>query len=846
MKSKKLDLDFLFEIKRKLQHLDESSDLPLFDAEALSDADKPPDRGEQLDLALLLDDLRRPKTRPTQEQSDDPGPDDEAVDLSPDSQDESEIEFDINDIPPEIAGDNPELQNELKLLLESDSPTETGSPEEGPALGFDQPDEASLRLTEGFDSAESDVLLPEPPTGDSLEFPSDRGEAISEEHTPDDDPLSAHSVGEEAGSDFSHATEIASGIGDFDHRSESVKSPAPQPERDKKTAASNPFEEFAREYVQKKAGRGAGGKSSTPETDRKAKQEPATRIRQRLTQSISLGSLLENVSLLGLDLGSHALKYVHLKKTARGLKLLNCGSFPMPEMSVDDEDAQRKEKIATAIREHLQRRNFRNTAITSAVSGLEVVYKNIQLPGTARKELAKAVPWACRKDFPFPLDATVFEYLVTDGRSGQKQDKLDVFVVAAQKKLVSNHVEILRKASFVPSKVSTVPVALWNLLRATLKKDANKCYGIIDIGAHSSHLVFVNRGMLQFAREISTGGADFTEALTGVVFVDGNEITLDKKQAEQVKRRYGIPAADDGESRTEEGVPLQDIAGMLGPVLERLVGEIQRTVEFYKERFKIERLEKVFVTGGGALMPNLISALQEQLHLPFEVLNPFETISLKKFKDWANLLRLGPRFAVAAGLALDVRKELNLLPGPLKGSLRYRYLSKIYRYVAMILLLGMTLLSQSAARQFHKLQARFKRIQAEYKEAEPKRKQFLKLSRELQRLQKTKKALEETLDLDLSAANHLRAVSRVFPPNMALTSFKIVYRNRKVEGSDTYEVRQVVILEGVAFENNSMEGVNLAEFLLALERLDYFESVSLKSQQIRKDGHLQFTIECET
>jgi len=72
------------------------------------------------------------------------------------------------------------------------------------------------------------------------------------------------------------------------------------------------------------------------------------------------------------------------------------------------------------------------------------------------------------------------------------------------------------------------------------------------------------------------------------------------------------------------------------------------------------------------------------------------------------------------------------------------------------------------------------------------------------------------------------------------------YDTRKIEGSeDKYQTREILRITGVAFENNSMEGVNLAKFLLDLEKSDYFYAIDLKSQKIREDGGLEFSIEFE-
>ena len=159
----------------------------------------------------------------------------------------------------------------------------------------------------------------------------------------------------------------------------------------------------------------------------------------------------------------------------------------------------------------------------------------------------------------------------------------------------------------------------------------------------------------------------------------------------------------------------------------------------------------------------------------------------------------------------------------------------------------MALLSQNVSRQFEKIQQEFKRISIEYDAVKPRRERFLFLQRELKKLNVLRQSHVDKLDINLNAANHLRAFSQLVPRNIALTSFKVSYDTRKIEDSDNeYQTRELLLITGVAFENNSMEGVNLAKFLLDLEKSDYFYAIDLKSQKIREDGGLEFTIECET
>ena len=565
-----------------------------------------------------------------------------------------------------------------------------------------------------------------------------------------------------------------------------------------------------------------------------------------LQSSRSLSLAFENQRLLGLDLGASSVKYVHLKKITGGYKFLGLDKRSAEKPPLDASDEEKSVISAKNIRNCVNPKHLKNACITSAVSGLEVVFKNLQIPKLKKKEMDKAVPWACRKDFPFPIESTQFEYQIIENKKEKPANKVDVFVVAAQKKLITDFLNVLKVAGISLTKISTVPAALCTLYKERKDKTLNGCHIMLDVGSESSHIVFINQNQLQFAREISTAGNDFTEALTGDVFFSGDGRQLSFEQAERLKMVYGIPQSEEDSVTTPEGIPVQEIAEMTMPVVERLTSEIHRTIEFYKEKFVIDSISGIFLTGGGALLPNLPAVLEQELNINVQVLNPFDFISFRKLENLAKLRKIGPQYAVAIGLAIDRSKELNLLPATHKSSNALSYAKRIFKYVFLISILGMILLYQDVSREFGKLQEEFQRTNARFVASQPKRKKFLTLQKELQNLTSRQKAFYGKVHVDLSAANHLKAISHLVPPQIALTNLKIRFVRKPVDGKDQKEtVQQILTMAGVAFENNSMEGINLAKFMLDLEKSGYFYSIRLRSQKVRKDGSMTFTIECE-
>jgi type IV pilus assembly protein PilM len=562
-----------------------------------------------------------------------------------------------------------------------------------------------------------------------------------------------------------------------------------------------------------------------------------------LSANFSLGSLFENTRLLGLDIGASSMKYIVLKKGARGLKLVDCGTRPLPALPVEVSEEDKRKLIGHSLRRHFQIKSLKNTLITSAISGLEVFFQNIQVPKMARKELVRAVPWTCRKDFPFPMETTVFEYQVLNSKQKKDGSKFDIFVVAAQESVIGNHMEVLKHAQIVPGKISTLPVALFHLFKETVKSDHSKNYAVLDIGGKSSHFVFIKGGQLLFAREIATGGDDLTDALSGSIFVEGDEINVTKKQAEQLKRRYGVIDVDE-EMRTAEGVPVKEILVMMGPVIEKLTSEIRRTVDFVKEKLGVASLEKIYLTGGGAFLKNLPAKLMHELNTEVQILNPFDTISMSAGAKREELLRMGPRFATAVGLALDRKMALNLLPQKLKGAHTFQNFKRMFRYVFVILILMMVWLSQDVKFELRDIKGEFERINQEFNQVRPKRDKFLELQKTLNQIRARTELYNSQIEIRLDTAEHLKALSNLLPANITLTSLQLQYRDAQNEQKEAY-VQEMLILEGVAFQSNSMEGINLAKFLMALERSNYFYAVDLRYQKIRDDGNLAFTLECE-
>ena len=157
---------------------------------------------------------------------------------------------------------------------------------------------------------------------------------------------------------------------------------------------------------------------------------------------------------------------------------------------------------------------------------------------------------------------------------------------------------------------------------------------ILDFGSQSTDMAIMNNGDLIFSQSISVGSDSLTRAVA-------TDFSFEYTQAEEYKRSYGLdPAQLDGK-----------ILASLKPVMDSIVAEVRRGIEFYKTRTLMVPPSQYMLIGDGALLPGLVQFLSQELNSSVQLADPW--IGVKKSqKQAAVLAKGGPAYAVAVGLAL--------------------------------------------------------------------------------------------------------------------------------------------------------------------------------------------------
>ena len=340
--------------------------------------------------------------------------------------------------------------------------------------------------------------------------------------------------------------------------------------------------------------------------------------------------------IVGLDIGSSAVKAVELRPAGDGFRVVAFGTAPIPPDSIVDGAIIDGVSVAEAIRRVFENPAFRTKEVAASLSGHAVIVKKISLPIMTEQEVAESIYWEAEQYIPFDIQDVNLDYqILTPGAMEEARSAMDVLLVAAKKDKIADYTGVIAQAGRVPIIVDVDAFALQNVYEVNYRPSAEAVVALLNAGASAVNINIVGGDQSLFTRDISLGGNAYTEAVQ-------KEFNLPFEAAERLKR--GEPV---------DGVAFEDVRSVLQAMNENVLLEIQKTFDFFKATTAAERIDRILVSGGASRVDRFRSMLEERFDTPVEAFDPFRTIDFDPAAlGVENRDEVVPTAAVAVGLAL--------------------------------------------------------------------------------------------------------------------------------------------------------------------------------------------------
>ena len=517
-----------------------------------------------------------------------------------------------------------------------------------------------------------------------------------------------------------------------------------------------------------------------------------------------------------MDIGSSAVKVVE----ARGGRVVAAGIREVG-LRLREGMSPRDATIAT-IRDLLAETGISARKAVGIVQGPSTALLRLVVPRMPANELRQAIRWEAQKVLAFPPDnAILAHHILGDVVDRDGIPKLAVFLAAVESQYAEEVVGILRAAGVEPVGLTVVPAALAHLTRiGAIATEPDRVWALVDIGAEVTHLLFFRGAELLLAREIGTGGQSITQAMAAAVMVEGRRVQLDADQAEALKKAYGIPLPSEA-SHQAEGIPLGQVGAMIQPALDRLVVEVQRSFTYHQERTGSPPPTRLILSGGTAQLPNLGPHLAERLEIDVEVHDPLARLDLPE-QVHKGIAAVTPQMAIAAGLALEQARTLNLLPPHIAAARRATWARLGIRAAAVAAAL-VTVGTYGMARE---ARTEAERALAARRSSLADLQPVLEVAKRLQVRRDTLSPVLRAYDTLLVGGTPwhgiLKELSNLTPRAVTLNELTTMPKGR-------------IKIKGIAFANGASAEMVLADYLGRLESSPFFSGVDLIVSRERED-----------
>ncbi len=339
-------------------------------------------------------------------------------------------------------------------------------------------------------------------------------------------------------------------------------------------------------------------------------------------------------NVVGLDIGSSAIKLVELKEKKGGTyQLLKMGVERLSPEAIVDGSIMDSSMVVETISRLNSEKGVKNSNYATSLSGHSVIIKKISLPAMSPDELAESIQWEAEQYIPFDINDVNLDYvpLTTPGTG----DNIEVILVAVKKEKINDYTSVISQTNKACVLVDVDAFALQNCYEMNYDVNENRVLALVNIGASVTNVNVLAGTNSLFWRDITFGGNQYTDAIQ-------RELSLSFEQAEELKR-----------GKTVGDHTIQQVIPILNSVSEDFAGELRKTLDFFTATSGAERVDEIVLAGGGSGVLNLDATLRDKFSIPVSIMDPFRNVTIDEGEfNPEELAEIGPSMAIAVGLAI--------------------------------------------------------------------------------------------------------------------------------------------------------------------------------------------------
>ncbi|MFZ1987163.1 MAG: type IV pilus assembly protein PilM [Desulfatitalea sp.] len=337
--------------------------------------------------------------------------------------------------------------------------------------------------------------------------------------------------------------------------------------------------------------------------------------------------------LVGLDIGSKAIKAAEIVESKKGFALSKFGMVDLAPGLIEDGAIKDPEAVAEVLRGLFKSYGFKNRNVAISVGGYSVIVKKISVQSATEGQLQDTIHFEAEQYIPFDINDVNLDFQIL-GENENNPNQMNVLLVAAKKEMVNDYVNLAELAGLEPKIIDVDAFALQNVFELNYEPSTEENIALIDIGASKTSLNILKGENSVFMRDVSLGCGQINQKIASLV-------NCSSEEAEAIKFGEG-----------SDKISAEDLSEIISSVVTDWCTEIRRALDFFYSTYPDDQIKRIILSGGGGNIHELRQLLAVETSAEVSTINPFQRFYLDSERfDTEYLEKIAPQASICMGLA---------------------------------------------------------------------------------------------------------------------------------------------------------------------------------------------------
>jgi type IV pilus assembly protein PilM len=338
-------------------------------------------------------------------------------------------------------------------------------------------------------------------------------------------------------------------------------------------------------------------------------------------------------STVGLDVGASSVKLVKLDRSKGGYVVSALGIRELPPEAIVSDEVRDREAVIFNIQSLIDQVDPKIKDVVVSISGYGVITDKFTIDKKSGSEAEQAILFEAEQRSPFDVEDVTLDHHVI--RVDEETRKAEILLVAARNEFLNSYIELILDAGLQPVVVDIDSFAALNAYEYNYEIDPQRVTAIVNIGHDVTNVLYLHQGLYHSTRDIASGTREIYNSIQ-------KEFRLNAELAAKAIK---------GEMK--DSIDQDMLKATIISSTDELISGMELAFSYFKTQAKVDKIDWLVLSGGGALVPYLPEYLQSRLNVPLEILNPLRNIDYDpEMFQYLSLEKIAPMLTVSIGLAM--------------------------------------------------------------------------------------------------------------------------------------------------------------------------------------------------